>query len=337
MPGSPLPRLQPSRVAPTGPSRSFNFCRAQPASALGRGPRPPGRPAGGGGGGEGGGPRWLGGGGGGGRRRGGGGEGGGLNGGVLALLGQGAAPQPAVASVLAANAEADAGLIAIDAQGVLGWGNSERVLRRSDLGQFQRDDGAARVAILHNSIFSCAPLAEQVGALAWAQLTGLAGPIGWVRLAAAVPRRIAHRDRVHIDPSDAITAIDSANPYVPTNLHRATVAYLGSEVWRHGVCVGRVMTELVADVADGMVMPFGDAAHDAFLMRTDHLPSSADRSADSPGAGRADPRNRHGWRGHQCRGQARQGQQGTDLSILRRLSRTDVCMDAKAGFLVQSP
>src|SRR6218665_49573 len=170
-------------------------------------------------------------------------------------------------------AQGGGALIAIDAEGVLGWGNSERVLRRSDLGQFQRDDGSARVAILHNSIFSCAPLAEQVGALAWAQLTGLAGPIGWVRLAAAVPRRIAHRDRVHIDPSGAITAIDSANPYVSTNLHRTTVAYLGSEVWRHGVCVGRVMTELVADVADGMVMPFGDAAHDAFLMRTDHVAS----------------------------------------------------------------
>src|SRR6218665_2728769 len=153
------------------------------------------------------------------------------------------------------------------------WNCPRSLRRRSDLGQFQRDDGAARVAILHNSIFSCAPLAEQVGALAWAQLTGLAGPIGWVRLAAAVPRRIAHRDRVHIDPSGAITAIDSANPYVPTNLHRTTVAYLGSEVWRHGVCVGRVMTELVADVADGMVMPFGDAAHDAFLMRTDHVAS----------------------------------------------------------------
>src|SRR6218665_2565792 len=155
MPGSPLPRLQPSRVAPTGPSRSFNFCRAQPASASAGGRGPP-----------------------------------------------------------AARGRADAGLIAIDAQGVLGWGNSERVLRRSDLGQFQRDDGSARMAILHNSIFSCAPLAEQVGALAWAQLTGLAGPIGWVRLAAAVPRRISHRDRVHIDPSGAITAIDSANPYV---------------------------------------------------------------------------------------------------------------------------
>src|SRR6218665_2367026 len=100
MPGSPLPRLPPSRVAPTGPSRSFNFCRAQPASALGRGIGPPGRPGRGGG-------RWKGGG-----------------------------ADPAVASVLAANAEADAGLIAIDAQGVLGWGNSERVLRRSDLGQF---------------------------------------------------------------------------------------------------------------------------------------------------------------------------------------------------------
>src|SRR6218665_882116 len=142
MPGSPLPRLPPSRVAPTGPSPSLKFCPAQPASGGGGGQecfvkflgggagiglvtghRHPSRP---------------------------GRDGAALNAAVLALLGQGAAPQPAVASVLAANAEADAGLIAIDAQGVLGWGNSERVLRRSDLGQFQRDDGAARVAILHN-------------------------------------------------------------------------------------------------------------------------------------------------------------------------------------------
>src|SRR6218665_83918 len=161
MPGSPLPRLQPSRVAPTGPRPPFNFFPPQPPPALApaspgaparpeplvqflpgaagiglvTGHRHPSRP---------------------------GRDGAALNAAVLALLGQGAAPQPAVASVLAANAEADAGLIAIDAQGVLGWGNSERVLRRSDLGQFQRDDGAARVAILHNSIFSCAPLAEQV-------------------------------------------------------------------------------------------------------------------------------------------------------------------------------
>src|SRR6218665_3058685 len=180
---SPPPPPPPSRRAPARPEPLVQFLPGAAGIGLVTGHRHPSRP---------------------------GRDGAALNAAVLALVGRGAAPQPAVASVLAANAEADAGLIAIDAQGVLGWGNSERVLRRSDLGQFQRDDGSARVAILHNSIFSCAPLAEQVGALAWAQLTGLAGPIGWVRLAAAVPRRIAHRDRVHIDPSGAITAIDSA-------------------------------------------------------------------------------------------------------------------------------
>lgn len=196
-----------------------------------------------------------------------------LNAAVLALLGQGVEPKAAVESVLAANTEADAGLIAINAQGSLGWGNTERVGRRTDLGQFERDDGASRVAILHNAIFSRDPLAPQVGALAWARLKGLPGPIDWIRMASAVPFRLADRDRLHVDAAGHITAIDSADPYRPEALRRTTVVHLGGEIWRQGVCAGHVITELVADVVEDMAMPCEGETFNTLLMRPNHVAS----------------------------------------------------------------
>ena len=196
-----------------------------------------------------------------------------LNAAVLAMLEKGVEPKAAVELVLSANTEADAGLIAVNAQGAIGWGNTERVGRRTDLGQFERHDGSSRVAILHNSIFSSGPLAPQIGALAWARLTGRPGPLDWIRLTTAVPHRYADRDRLHVDASGHITAIDSADPYRPEGLRRTTVVHLGSEVWRQGDCAGHVITELVADVVEGMAVPSEKAIFNTLLMRSDHVAS----------------------------------------------------------------
>ena len=196
-----------------------------------------------------------------------------LNAAVLAMLDKGVEPKAAVESVLAANPEADAGLIAINAQGALGWGNTARVGRRTDLGQFTHDDGSSRVAILHNAIFSSEPLAPQVGALAWARLKGLPGSIDWIRMAAAVPFRFADRDRLHVDAAGRITAIDNADPYRPEAPRRTTVVHLGGEIWRQGVCAGHVITELVADVVDGIAMPCEGATSNTLLMRLNHVAS----------------------------------------------------------------
>lgn len=196
-----------------------------------------------------------------------------LNTAVLSLLARGIEPETAVRSVLADNPEADAGLIAINGRGELGWGNSERVARRTDLGQFERHDGSSRIAILHNAIHAREPLAAQVGALAWAQLTDRPGPLGWIRLTDAVPRRLAEQDRLHIDADGRITAIDCADPFVPEGPLRTTVVHLGCAVWKHGTCVGRAITELFADVSGELARPWGDAIHHTLLMRKNHVAS----------------------------------------------------------------
>lgn len=190
---------------------------------------------------------------------------------VLAMLAQGVEPKAAVESVLADNPEADAGLIAINDLGNFGWGNSERVARRTDLGQFECHDGSAHVAILHNAIHAREPLAAQVGALAWAQLTGRPGPLKWVRLTEAVPRRLAAKDSLHIDASGRITAIDCADPFVPQDPLRTTVVHLGCAVWQQGVWVGEAVTELVADAGDCLAKPFGGAIDHTLLIRTKHV------------------------------------------------------------------
>lgn len=174
-----------------------------------------------------------------------------LNQAALAGMAAGNAPQQAVENVLAANPEADAGLIAMDAQGRLGWGNTARVARRADRGEAFRDNGDARLAVLHNSIHAQSALSDDVADLAWSQLTGQQTSLRFLYLREPVPVRAAGHDRVHVTAEGVITAIDSANPELPHSRRRGTVVYLGSEVWLDGRRMGHAATELVAEMADG--------------------------------------------------------------------------------------
>ncbi len=189
-----------------------------------------------------------------------------LNQAVLELIASGEAPQSAVDQVLAANAELDAGLIAIGADGRLGWGDSARVRRRGDRGSFQRDDGTCRLALAHNSIFSSQPLAEALGEFAWAALHGVEGRLRALRLNAAVPVRLGSRDAVHIDSQGRVELIDSANPELSQARRRGTAIYLGSQVLYHGRPIGRVETELVAELAEGIATPLPGSVPSTLLM-----------------------------------------------------------------------
>ncbi|MBV7483513.1 hypothetical protein [Bordetella sp. BOR01] len=192
-----------------------------------------------------------------------------LNQAVLSRLAAGQAPQQALDAVLAANAEADAGLVAVSARGELGWGNSARVARRSDRGEAHRRDASGSLALLHNSIYSYVPqgLADALAELAWAQIQGR--PAGWQFLALRAPVAIrpAARDRVLVDAAGAIVALETADPHVPMLNRRGTAIYLGAEVWLGERKVGRIATELYADLAAGMAHPLPGAAQHTILMR----------------------------------------------------------------------
>jgi hypothetical protein len=176
-------------------------------------------------------------------------------------------PQQAVDRVLDANPEADAGLIAMDARGRLGWGNTARVARRADRGEAHRDDGQARLVVLHNSIHAQSALSNDIADLAWAQLTGQPASLRFLYLREPVSLRAADRDRVHISGEGVITAIDSANPELAHSRRFGTVVYLGSEVWLDGRRVGHAATELVAKMADGTVGKPSDAPAIPIVMK----------------------------------------------------------------------
>jgi hypothetical protein len=165
----------------------------------------------------------------------------------------GASPQEAVDATLADNPESDVGLVALDIHGRLGWGNSERVLRRDDRGSCHRDNGEARIALLHNSIPAHLGLTESVADLAWTCLTGQPLATRLIYLHESVPIRAADRDRVHVRKDGAITAIDSADPLLPSANRRGWAIYLGTEVWQDGRRIGLVANELSIEIAQGQV------------------------------------------------------------------------------------
>ncbi|MFD4841132.1 DUF6963 family protein [Achromobacter sp. NPDC058515] len=190
-----------------------------------------------------------------------------LNQAALRLMAAGAAPAAAVRQVLDAHPEIDAGLIALSAAGEIGWGNTLRVSRRPDQGHAWRDNGACRVAVLHNSIHPCAPLADAMADLAWHALTGESGPYRALALRAPVAIAAAARDRVLVDERGQILAIEQADPSLPLSRRRASAVYLGSEVWQDGRKIGHTVSELSADMADGRVFGVPDPARSLVIMK----------------------------------------------------------------------
>lgn len=172
---------------------------------------------------------------------------------VMHRIAAGASPQVAIDATLEENPESDAGLIALDIHGRLGWGDSRRVARRHDRGSCHRDNGAARIALLHNSIPACTDLAESVTDLAWNCLTGQSMPTRFLYLRKSVPIRASDRDRVHVGDDSEITAIDSADPLLPSANRRGWAIYLGTEVWQGERLIGHAASELSIEIAQARI------------------------------------------------------------------------------------
>lgn len=196
-----------------------------------------------------------------------------LNQAVLSRIAAGDSPQCAIDLVLDGNPEADAGLIAVNADGLVGWGNSDRVKRRTDSRRFHRDQGGARIAILHNSICFPDGMADVVAELAWACLAGQSMSVRFLHLQPSVCIRASHRDRVCLARDGSIELIETANPHLPMANGRATAIYLGSEVWQDGRRIGRVISELMADVESGKVARPLEPTQAVVIMKKDEYVS----------------------------------------------------------------
>ncbi|PJX20977.1 hypothetical protein CAP48_16795 [Advenella sp. S44] len=183
-----------------------------------------------------------------------GGDGEPLNQSVLRRMADGQTPQHSVDVVLKANSESDAGLIAVDAQGCIGWGNSQRVAARADLGCVHRREGDRQLALQHNSIYFMHGTKDAVGSLAWECLGGAAGRYQLLSMGQRVSLRTAQNDAIHLDADGKIRLIETANPQASYLAGRFTAIYLGTPVWRAGCVIGHAISELIAQVEDGIVL-----------------------------------------------------------------------------------
>ncbi len=193
-----------------------------------------------------------------------------INQAVLARLNAGEAPQAAIDAEFAQSPEIDAGLIAITADGRLGWANSARVQRRSDLGLAHRSAADCGFALLHNSIFvadgPCQNLADALSGIAWQALTGTPAPHSFLKLDRPIAFRLAERDRILVSETGDIIGLETANPALLTADRIGTAGYLSAEVWQGERRIGIAATELFARMAGGTAHPLNEAGSRNFMM-----------------------------------------------------------------------
>lgn len=187
-----------------------------------------------------------------------------LNIAALNLLKDGHSPEAAISQILSQAPEADAGLMAIDAQGKIAWGNSARVKRRADLFTYDSSHGAHQLALMMNSIY-CAPhlyttLPEIISDIALGHARHLSAnrtvPLFEQKLSAyslpltESPIQPADRDQVVINTDNAqIVKIYSSDPNINHANGRWAVIQHGTPVVNlRGQSLGVALHDVVANV-----------------------------------------------------------------------------------------
>ncbi len=177
-----------------------------------------------------------------------------LNLAVLRRLEHGEQVQHAIDAVLAGNGECDAGLIAIDRDGNIGYGNTQRVKRRADTVCLERREDDARLVIMHNSIYFLRDTHEAPFSLAWECLTGSQSAYQMLSVTQSVQALAAESDRVEVDCTGKICRVETANPNLAANAERLTAIYMGMPVWQSGVLKGHILSELIGQISDGHII-----------------------------------------------------------------------------------
>ncbi|WP_189995940.1 DUF6963 family protein [Thalassobaculum fulvum] len=181
---------------------------------------------------------------------------------VLKRMAVGETPESAVAAVLAANPELDAGLIAVTA-GALGMAETDRVRRRCDRGaaRLSLQGGAAEVAVLHNAIQPFEGLAGLAAGAARRVLEAAPPPLPAVRLAPGPTVELGGEDGLWLAADGTVERIASANPSLAGFAGWTSGAvYLGTPVYRDGTRIGVTVTEAYCRLDDGRILEVAPTA-----------------------------------------------------------------------------
>jgi hypothetical protein len=184
---------------------------------------------------------------------------------VLDLMREGRSAQAAVDHVLERNPEIDAGLIAIDRQGLIYGRNSARVLRRPDLAEGRAARDGASVVVFYNAIRPYSVLAGLVTEIALDCMLGIPQPDAHVLVRAGTPVVAGDETAIHADAQGVATHVTTNEHFRLTGHQICTGIYLGSPVYIDGKLAGHTMLEALTSFEDGRIaamsgqtaVPFG--------------------------------------------------------------------------------
>lgn len=177
-----------------------------------------------------------------------------LNRAVLAAMGRGMDAQAALAEVLEADPDADAGMIALGLRAGIAAQNSRLVASRPDLGAARRMAGSATVEVLHNAIAPHASLTALVADIALATMQPDPEPAGSITVCAGTPLVLADAHRVIIGAGGEVQRIETDARGLLSGEHNCAAVYLGTPVVRGGVVIGTTLVEPNVVIRDGSVV-----------------------------------------------------------------------------------
>ncbi|MBN9672161.1 DUF6963 family protein [Roseibium aggregatum] len=164
---------------------------------------------------------------------------------LLDALRQGTPVQDAVASVLEANGNADAGLIALTSSGEIAMGDTEFVRMREDRGSLLFSSGNNRLtgAVIHNSIFPVRGVTELVAGVALDCFEDPDRSDHMLRIDETVAIVPSDRERVHVDGNGKIVSVDVARGRIEDGYLEGSIFLYQSPVFRDGELIGHISGE----------------------------------------------------------------------------------------------
>jgi hypothetical protein len=182
---------------------------------------------------------------------------------VLDRMAHGQSAPDAARAVLAANPEADAGIIALDHAGRIHAGNTAQVEARPDLGQAVVHAPGERmaVAVLHNAIHPHAPLAQLAASVAVDTVLPVDRPDIWVQLEAGVPVELGAENCVFVDAANLAHRVTVTAPEWLTGRRDGAVVRLSAAVRRGGQLIGHTTCEPYGVVEAGRIVSLSGAPH----------------------------------------------------------------------------
>jgi hypothetical protein len=184
-----------------------------------------------------------------------------LNHAVLERMADGEPAPEAARAELERNPGADAGIIALDRDGRIFAGNSALVARRPDIGRAVAcaPGGETAVAVLHNAIHPCAPLAGLACSIALDVVSPVDRADLWVRLDAGIPVALGDENCVLVDHANVARSITVTEPKWLVGRRDGAIVGFAAAIRRGDELLGYATTEPYGVVEGGRIVSLSGA------------------------------------------------------------------------------